>query len=91
MAVAAAASELWRAQKLDVDVVMLIEGEEEAGSAGFMDAIRHNRGLIGDIDCILVSNSYWLGESIPSITFGLRGVIHANVEVRCLATLIARC
>lgn len=38
--------------------------------------------LIGDIDVILVSNSYWLGETVPCLTFGLRGVIHASVEVR---------
>lgn len=30
---------------------------------------------------ILVSNSYWLGEDVPCLTFGLRGVIHARVKV----------
>lgn len=43
LAVAAAASELKAKGELDVDLVMVIEGEEETGSAGFQDAIRKNR------------------------------------------------
>lgn len=42
-----------------------------------------SQDLIGDIDVILVSNSYWIGEDIPCLTFGLRGVIHATLKVRC--------
>ena len=37
--------------------------------------------LIGDIDVILVSNSYWIGEDTPCLTFGLRGVIHATLKI----------
>ncbi|GAA5984956.1 hypothetical protein JCM11641_005597 [Rhodosporidiobolus odoratus] len=81
LAIASAASELRKQQALEVDVVMVIEGEEEAGSTGFQDAIKKHRDLIGDIDVILVSNSYWLGEDVPCLTFGLRGVIHATVRV----------
>lgn len=33
---------------------------------------------------ILVSNSYWIGEEIPCLTFGLRGVVHATLSVRLL-------
>lgn len=43
LAIAAAASELRARQALEVDLVMVIEGEEETGSAGFQDAIRKNR------------------------------------------------
>lgn len=28
-----------------------------------------------------ISNSYWLGEDVPCITYGLRGVIHATVAI----------
>lgn len=39
LAVACAAAELLRKRALGVDLVFLIEGEEEAGSPGFMDAV----------------------------------------------------
>lgn len=32
----------------------------------------------------LNSNSYWIGEDTPCITYGLRGVVHATVEVQYL-------
>lgn len=38
--------------------------------------------IIGDIDVVLVSNSYWIGEDWPCLTFGLRGVIHATLKVQ---------
>ncbi|GAA5877521.1 hypothetical protein JCM3774_005895 [Rhodotorula dairenensis] len=82
LAVAAAASDLRRRQELEVDLVMVLEGEEETGSAGFQEAIKRNRDLIGDVDVILVSNSYWIGEDWPCLTFGLRGVIHATLKVQ---------
>ncbi|GAA5873250.1 hypothetical protein JCM8547_008613 [Rhodosporidiobolus lusitaniae] len=81
LSIAAACESLRSQQALECDVSMIIEGEEETGSVGFQDAIRKNRDLIGDIDVILVSNSYWLGEDEPCLTFGLRGVIHATVRV----------
>ena len=68
-------------RQLIADVVFLIEGEEESGSRGFQDAVRKNKSLIGDVDWILVANSYWLTDNIPCLTYGLRGVIHATIEV----------
>ena len=38
--------------------------------------------LIGKIDAILVSNSTWISEDRPCITYGLRGVVHTTLEVR---------
>lgn len=43
MAVAYAASTLLDSRALDVDLIMLIEGEEEAGSAGFQEAVRKHK------------------------------------------------
>ncbi|KDE08577.1 hypothetical protein MVLG_01350 [Microbotryum lychnidis-dioicae p1A1 Lamole] len=81
LAIASAASSLQLSQSLPVDLVMILEGEEETGSAGFQEVIRKHRSLIGDIDVIFVSNSYWIGEDIPCVTFGLRGVIHASLKI----------
>lgn len=68
-------------KKLNSDIVFLIEGEEETGSRGFQQAIQRNKNLIGEIDWILLANSYWLNDEIPCLTYGLRGVVRATVEV----------
>ncbi|CCM00624.1 uncharacterized protein FIBRA_02660 [Fibroporia radiculosa] len=81
MAVACAAADLLSRRALELDLVMLIEGEEEAGSGGFVEAVRRNKDAIGPIDAILVSNSTWIAEDTPCITYGLRGVVHCNVEI----------
>ncbi|KAF9338321.1 hypothetical protein BG006_005303 [Podila minutissima] len=76
-----AASELQEEQQLDVNVKFLIEGEEENGSVGFFQAVDQNIKLFQEADVILLSNSYWLGEDIPCLTYGLRGVIHSTLTI----------
>jgi di- and tripeptidase len=76
-----AVADLVAEKKLETDVVFLIEGEEESGSRGFEATVRHNKEKIGHIDWILLANSYWLNDDIPCLTYGLRGVIHANIAV----------
>lgn len=66
---------------LDSDITFLIEGEEESGSRGFKGAVRRHKDLIGDIDYIILANSYWLDDEVPCLTYGLRGVLHATVKV----------
>lgn len=81
MAAIYAVAELVAQNALECDVVFLIEGEEERGSRGFKQAIVQNKSLIGSVDYILLANSYWLDDEVPCLTYGLRGVIHATVEV----------
>jgi di- and tripeptidase len=66
---------------LESDIIFLIEGEEESGSRGFKEAVRQHKDLIGDVDYILLANSYWLDDEVPCLTYGLRGVLHATVSV----------
>ena len=81
MAAIFACAELRSEQALGSDIIFLIEGEEENGSRGFERAIRENKDKIGDVDWILLSNSYWLDDRMPCLTYGLRGVIRAKVQV----------
>jgi di- and tripeptidase len=81
MAAIYAAHELANEQSLDSDIIFLIEGEEESGSRGFEKAVKARKDLIGDIDWILLANSYWLDDHVPCLTYGLRGVIHATVQI----------
>ncbi|MCJ1295843.1 hypothetical protein MMC34_007407 [Xylographa carneopallida] len=76
-----AVADLVAGKNLVSDVIFLIEGEEESGSRGFKETIRRNKHIIGDVDWILLANSYWLDDDIPCLTYGLRGVVHATVEV----------
>jgi di- and tripeptidase len=81
MAAIYAAHELANEQSLDSDIIFLIEGEEESGSRGFEKAVQARKDLIGDVDWILLANSYWLDDHVPCLTYGLRGVIHATVQI----------
>ncbi|BFZ58417.1 hypothetical protein PYCC9005_005479 [Savitreella phatthalungensis] len=72
------------ARSSDVDIHLVIEGEEESGSRGFREAVEGARakGLLPDhVDEIFLSNSYWLDDHTPCLTYGLRGVIRATVTV----------
>ena len=79
MAALYAVTDLLQAKALDSDIVFLIEGEEESGSRGFQETIRRKKDLIGNIDYIIIANSYWLDDEVPCLTYGLRGVLHASV------------
>ncbi|KIS00153.1 di- and tripeptidase [Cryptococcus deuterogattii 2001/935-1] len=81
MAVACAAASLRQRRELDVDLVMIIEGEEEAGSRGFASTVRAHKADIGRIDAVLLSNSTWIDEEDPCVVFGMRGVVYANLSV----------
>ena len=76
-----AAADLSNNGLLSCNVVFLIEGDEEAGSRGFETSVHDHRSEIGNVDYILLSNSYWLDDHIPCLTFGMRGVVHALVSI----------
>jgi len=76
-----AVADLVAERRLGSDIVFLIEGEEESGSRGFQQTVKQNKHIIGNVDWILLANSYWLNDDIPCLTFGLRGVIRASIEV----------
>lgn len=76
-----AVADLVQNKSLNCNVVFLIEGEEEAGSRGFAGTVQENRHFIGEIDWILLSNSYWLDDHVPCLTYGMRGVIHASIAI----------
>ncbi len=65
---------------LPVNIKLLFEGEEEIGSEhlpGFL--LQHKEKLSCDI--ILISDSGMFAKGIPSITYGLRGLCYAEIEV----------
>lgn len=80
-----AIAELYSRGELESNITFLIEGEEESGSWGFQNVIINNKIDIlkdfNNIDWILLSNSYWLDDNIPSLNYGLRGKIEFEIKV----------
>jgi acetylornithine deacetylase/succinyl-diaminopimelate desuccinylase-like protein len=66
---------------LPVNIKMLVEGEEEVGSKnllGFFD--RHKARIKSDV--IVVCDTENIEVGLPCITYSLRGIVAAHVEVR---------
>lgn len=76
-----ASADLSQQGLLSCNVTFLLEGDEEAGSRGFRTAVQAHHDAIGPVDHILLSNSYWLDDHVPCLTFGMRGVVHATVQI----------
>jgi acetylornithine deacetylase/succinyl-diaminopimelate desuccinylase-like protein len=74
-----AACAMSREGELPVNVRVVVEGEEEAGSETITEWIRADeRGA----DAAIVFDSGMVDEQTPAITVGLRGMVMAQIEVR---------
>jgi acetylornithine deacetylase/succinyl-diaminopimelate desuccinylase-like protein len=74
-----AACDLAKGGELPVNVRVVVEGEEEAGSETITEWIRADeRGA----DAAIVFDSGMVDERTPAITVGLRGMTMAHIEVR---------
>src|ERR1700691_2580684 len=63
-----------------INVKVMIEGEEEVGSANLWDFVQKNRSRL-KADALIVSDTSMLGPGVPSITYGLRGLNYFQVEI----------
>ncbi len=66
--------------KLPCNIKMLIEGEEEVGSANLENFVRAHKEML-KADLGLISDSSMFARGVPSITYGLRGLTYMEVEV----------
>lgn len=68
-------------EPLPVNIKMLVEGEEEVGSKNLMQFFdRHKKKLQSDV--IIVCDTENIEVGLPSITYSLRGIVTALVEVQ---------
>lgn len=67
--------------KLPVNVKLLIEGEEESGSTALMEFLPKNTEKLA-CDAILISDTSWFADNIPSIVYSLRGIAVIEVTVK---------
>ncbi len=67
--------------RLPVNIKLMIEGEEEVGSEHLDDFIRgHKADLAADV--VVISDSGMFARGVPSICYGLRGLVYFQIDLR---------
>lgn len=66
---------------LGSNLVLILQGEGETSNSGFKECVTSHRHWFDNTGLILTSNSYWLGEEKPCLTYGFRGIIELRVSV----------
>jgi len=67
--------------KLPVNMKIILEGEEEVGSANLDHYIKDNKDALG-ADVVVISDSPMFDRGIPSICYGLRGLAYFQLDMR---------
>jgi len=67
-------------KKLPINLKLVIEGEEEAGSESLESFLTGRRKEL-DADVILVSDTTMLAPDQPALTYALRGISYTQIEV----------
>lgn len=78
---AAARGHLAARGRLPVNLVFLIEGEEESGSAHLEAFVQANRERLR-CDAVVVSDSSQFAPGVPALTYGLRGLAYLEAVLR---------
>ncbi len=68
---------------LPINIKMIVEGEEEIGSAHLDDLMQEHRDRLS-ADFVVVSDTAMFGRGIPSLCVGLRGIAYFDITVRAL-------
>jgi acetylornithine deacetylase/succinyl-diaminopimelate desuccinylase-like protein len=64
--------------KLPINVKVIIEGEEEVGSAGIGDALSTLKDRLS-CDAVVISDSSMYAPDQPAITYGLKGICYFEI------------
>ena len=72
--------------ELPVNMRFCFEGMEESGSNGLDDLIKAEAakgadGWFGGVDCVCISDNFWLNTRTPCLTYGLRGIVYFKLTV----------
>ncbi len=67
--------------RLPVNMKIVLEGEEEVGSEHLDDFVRaHKDDLRADV--VVISDSAMFARGVPSICYGLRGLVYCQIDLR---------
>jgi acetylornithine deacetylase/succinyl-diaminopimelate desuccinylase-like protein len=71
--------------RLPVNLKIIVEGEEEVGSENLDEFIRgHKNELKADV--VVISDSGMFARGVPSICYGLRGLVYFQIDLRGSST-----
>ena len=71
--------------KLPVNMKIILEGEEEVGSVNLDNFIREHKRELG-ADVVIISDSPMFARGVPSICYGLRGLVYFQIDLRGSST-----
>eukprot|EP01083_Nonionella_stella_P176257 616204_1 len=66
-----------------VEIVVIIEGHEEYGwkHGGLTHVVEQSMDWLSAPTLIICSNSYWLGDEVPCLVYGMRGHLQLTVAI----------
>jgi acetylornithine deacetylase/succinyl-diaminopimelate desuccinylase-like protein len=67
--------------RLPVNMKVIIEGEEEVGSANLDNFVKANKPLL-KADVVVISDSAMFDKGVPSICYSLRGLVYFQIDLR---------
>jgi acetylornithine deacetylase/succinyl-diaminopimelate desuccinylase-like protein len=70
---------------LPVNMKIILEGEEEVGSVNLDNFIRDHKSELG-ADVVVISDSPMFARGVPSICYGLRGLVYFQIDLRGSST-----
>jgi acetylornithine deacetylase/succinyl-diaminopimelate desuccinylase-like protein len=71
--------------RLPVNIKFMIEGEEEVGSAHLDEFVRSHKSELA-ADVVVISDSPMFARGVPSICYGLRGLVYFQIDLRGSST-----
>jgi acetylornithine deacetylase/succinyl-diaminopimelate desuccinylase-like protein len=71
--------------RLPVNMKIILEGEHEVGSVNLDDFIRGRKDELA-ADVVVISDSAMFARGIPSICYGLRGLVYFQIDLRGSST-----
>src|SRR5216110_966588 len=71
--------------KLPVNIKVILEGEEEVGSVNLDNFIHDHKAELG-ADVVVISDSPMFARGVPSICYGLRGLVYFQIDLRGSST-----
>ncbi len=71
--------------RLPVNIKLIFEGEEEVGSRNLDDFVRSHKAEL-KADVVVISDSGMFARGVPSICYGLRGLVYFQIDLRGSST-----